>query len=1086
MKITEAPLQWLLLLKIEAKIQRPSGLSTNWPCHHLHGDTLDRFQYVIICLHCMCARTVSSVVTEPARRAVGGLRWQILQIIKKPVAFIQSMEQDGQEMAANEIAENAEFNRKDLCFPLKSEGHILMESPVTYGSERSNWPVNNSSGIAPPCHNTSPMNKTETGITVEELTVGNYKTSSLSLAKSSNNLRQGHWQRMHHLQSRSECEALDENNDHVLLKAKEELARTSYENHKSKDIDQTPGEISLHSKATDNMAMSSNTLPVAAARSKTTSRPSFSQLFLKKGLKGKGIIRQDRETCLTADNKQPCLLGVDRSAAEPCPNGIRLREWLKPGSRKQDKVESLLLFRQIVELVDSAHSQGVVLQDLRPSCFYLLSSNRAIYTGLSAKKGLESAVNNDLRRKRLLEKGMNAADCRLGTKQLQPNENMRTLRYQTEFTSPNGLRTEMGNKIGSHTSIKQDSNCFVNPPSIFHYPTTSLPQSISVEERWYACPRDLSGRSCTFSSNIYSLGVFLFELLCSFESMEQHSAMMLDLSQRILPPNFLSGSPKEAGFCLWLLHPEPLSRPTTRKILQSDLFCGSQERFSGTKISESPDSDMAESEILLQFLTRLEEEKQKHAAKLFEEIRFLEEDIKEAERRHLLRISSIFPQIQNKFPDAGNNWLHFKDPGTSVSHYISSLKTDVNVGWLSKNIGQLERAYFSVRSQIHSSKTAAAACSDKDLQKNRERSSELQSEIDKLRINQKSIDPLGSFFDGLCKFACYSKFEVCGTIRNADLLNSANVICTLSFDHDEDYIATAGISKKIKIFEFDTFMNDSVDIHYPVVEMSNKSTLSCICWNNYIKNYLASTDYDGVVQTWDAGTGQGFCQYTEHQKRAWSVDFSQADPTKFASGSDDCSVKLWSINEKSSLGTIWSPANVCCVQFSTFSPHLLAFGSADYKVYCYDLRHARIPLCTLSGHEKAVSYVKFLDSKSLLSASTDNTLKLWDLDKTSSDTLSSNTCGLTFSGHENEKNFVGLSILDGYIACGSETNEVYCYYRSLPMPITSYKFGSVDNVSGHQVTDEHGQFVSSVCWRQKSNMLVAANSTGSIKLLKLA
>ena len=107
--------------------------------------------------------------------------------------------------------------------------------------------------------------------------------------------------------------------------------------------------------------------------------------------------------------------------------------------------------------------------------------------------------------------------------------------------------------------------------------------------------------------------------------------------------------------------------------------------------------------------------------------------------------------------------------------------------------------------------------------------------------------------------------------------------------------------------------------------------------------------------------------------------------------------------QKSSLGTIWSPANVCCVQFSTFSPHLLAFGSADYKVYCYDLWHARIPLCTLAAHEKAVSYVKFLDSKTILSASTDNTLKLWDLNKTSSDALSSNACGLTFSGHKNEK-----------------------------------------------------------------------------------
>jgi len=50
-------------------------------------------------------------------------------------------------------------------------------------------------------------------------------------------------------------------------------------------------------------------------------------------------------------------------------------------------------------------------------------------------------------------------------------------------------------------------------------------------------------------------------------------------------------------------------------------------------------------------------------------------------------------------------------------------------------------------------------------------------------------------------------------------------------------------------------------------------------------------------QLWDASTGQEFSQYSEHEKRAWSVDFSPVCPTKFASGSDDCTVKLWSISE---------------------------------------------------------------------------------------------------------------------------------------------------------------------------------------------
>lgn len=114
--------------------------------------------------------------------------------------------------------------------------------------------------------------------------------------------------------------------------------------------------------------------------------------------------------------------------------------------------------------------------------------------------------------------------------------------------------------------------------------------------------------------------------------------------------------------------------------------------------------------------------------------------------------------------------------------------------------------------------------------------------------------------------------------------------------------------------------------------------------------------------------------------------------------------------QRNCLGTIRNIANVCCVQFSAHSSHLLAFGSADYRTYCYDLRNSRAPWCVLTGHERAVSYVKFLDSETLVTASTDNSLKLWDLKKTNFGVPSNNACNLTFSGHTNEK--VGILILE--------------------------------------------------------------------------
>ena len=63
--------------------------------------------------------------------------------------------------------------------------------------------------------------------------------------------------------------------------------------------------------------------------------------------------------------------------------------------------------------------------------------------------------------------------------------------------------------------------------------------------------------------------------------------------------------------------------------------------------------------------------------------------------------------------------------------------------------------------------------------------------------------------------------------------------------------------------------------------------------------------------------------------------------------------------------------------------------------------------------------------------------------------------------------------------------QVYAYYKSLPMPIASHKFGSIDPIYGKETDDDYGHFVSSVCWKGKSNMVIAANSSGSIKVLQI-
>ncbi|KAL5750038.1 hypothetical protein ACOSP7_024641 [Xanthoceras sorbifolium] len=1012
-----------------------------------------------------------------------------------------------------------------------------------------------------PC--TSPHNVDEAGVMVEELTVRQCESSNLAIVGTSNNKEKmltmhNRWQHLYNLGSGSGSGSSRGDRDHgqAMSGGLEDIGYRSFPEFLAQKPLNDDHNVAMEQLTNaENNGVSGDMLSHGSIRTKILSKSGFSEFFVKTTLKGKGIVcrgpphdafKELRDpsnakivvgttvssnpslkasgAVMVASNVSPKAGGgitVASNASQssgvktgvlssyriqsPGPgssdHGLSLREWLKARSHKVNKTECMYIFRQIVDLVDCSHTQGVTLLDLRPSSFKLLQSNQVKYLGsTNQKETVERVTDQDiplsenmLIRRRPAEQEVFPPGA-ISAKKQKFNKNTSFVRKWPFLPVRSGINVETVNESDINITCAQYSLSDTNEHHTskgygtqskfgsFLLPNTTQQQLTSIfeqlEEMWYASPEELSEGICNISSNIYSLGVLLFELLGCFDSERKHVASMSDLRHRILPPNFLSENPKEAGFCLWLLHPEPLSRPTTREILQSEVIHGLPE-VCAEELSASIDQDDAESELLLHFLISLEEQKKKHSSKLLEDIRLLEADIEEVERRHCSRYPLLKSCLRNDSINARENRYFNKQPSSAAGQLPPI--SDANEMSLMRNISQLERAYFSMRSIIQLSDTEATTRPDKDLLRSRENwcSAKNDEEL------QNPSDPLGAFFGGLCKYARYSKFEVRGMLRTGDFNNSANVICSLSFDRDEDHFAAAGVSKKIKIFEFNALFNDTVDIHYPVVEMSNRSKLSCICWNNYIKNYLASSDYDGVVKLWDASTGQVVSHYIEHEKRAWSVDFSQVHPTKLASGSDDCSVKLWSINERNCLSTIRNIANVCCVQFSAHSSHLLAFGSADYRTYCYDLRNSRAPWCVLAGHDKAVSYVKFLDSETLVTASTDNTLKLWDLKKTNYGGPSTSACSLTFSGHTNEKNFVGLSTADGYVACGSETNEVYAYHRSLPMPITSHKFGSVDSITGKETDDDNGLFVSSVCWRRKSDMVIAANSSGCIKVLEM-
>lgn len=132
------------------------------------------------------------------------------------------------------------------------------------------------------------------------------------------------------------------------------------------------------------------------------------------------------------------------------------------------------------------------------------------------------------------------------------------------------------------------------------------------------------------------------------------------------------------------------------------------------------------------------------------------------------------------------------------------------------------------------------------------------------------------------------------------------------------------LQKRIKFYDY-LAVSDTVDIHYPCVEMVSNSKISCIAWNSYHKSILASSDYEGAGNIWNITTGQRTKCFHEHEKRCWSVDLNEVNTKLIVSGSDDGRVKLWSLKDEHSIATLDAKANVCCLKFNPKSSCHLAF-----------------------------------------------------------------------------------------------------------------------------------------------------------------
>ncbi|XP_021897973.1 E3 ubiquitin-protein ligase COP1-like, partial [Carica papaya] len=91
------------------------------------------------------------------------------------------------------------------------------------------------------------------------------------------------------------------------------------------------------------------------------------------------------------------------------------------------------------------------------------------------------------------------------------------------------------------------------------------------------------------------------------------------------------------------------------------------------------------------------------------------------------------------------------------------------------------------------------------LQKRRQLANEPHNKLesDKNVIHRDGYSKgLADFQSVLTTFTRYSRLRVIAELRHGDLFHSANIVSSIEFDRDDEYFATAGVSRRIKIFDF--------------------------------------------------------------------------------------------------------------------------------------------------------------------------------------------------------------------------------------------------------------------------------------------
>ncbi|KAJ2794871.1 hypothetical protein H4R20_006077, partial [Coemansia guatemalensis] len=291
-----------------------------------------------------------------------------------------------------------------------------------------------------------------------------------------------------------------------------------------------------------------------------------------------------------------------------------------------------------------------------------------------------------------------------------------------------------------------------------------------------------------------------------------------------------------------------------------------------------------EMSILRQFLVSARARKAAAMEALQKELLLVEEDLEYVadqleqnaptddgypESRQLSKAGAHSPYGRSRAADAGGaqvpNEILTEDSTVAMTGCLPSVSS--TAAMVAAPSGVLERANHSRRVNEHYE--------------------DLEAYYFNTRMRGVGEEGLDEFLETLATVARYEKFRQVATLRYGDSTASTAIVASIEFDRDEEIFAVAGVARKIKIYDYMNVMQQadawsdfadgktharqsrrhsgrhewwnregdapeeepplaSTMMQYPTAEYTNRSKISCLSFNPYIKSQLACSDYEGT------------------------------------------------------------------------------------------------------------------------------------------------------------------------------------------------------------------------------------------------